>query len=74
MTAQSVPDFGIEECRYSPVPGRYRLMPHTGPAEKHHAARKTFQVLGRAIRGVRSCLPAPRHSCTPPRTSGPASW
>jgi hypothetical protein len=56
MTAQSVPDFGSEEYRYSPVPGQYRLMPH-GPPEKHPTARKTFLVLGRAVRGVRRRLP-----------------
>jgi hypothetical protein len=56
MTAQSVPDFGSEEYRYSPLPGRYSLMPH-GPSEKHHIARKTFLVFGRAVRGVRSYLP-----------------
>jgi hypothetical protein len=56
MAAQSVPDFGSEEYRYSPVPGRYRLILH-GPPEKHHIARKTFLVLGRAVRGVRRRLP-----------------
>jgi hypothetical protein len=61
MSAQSVPDFGIEECRYSPAPGRYRLTPH-GPREKHHTARKTLLVLGRAVRGVRRRLPGRRVS------------
>ena len=60
MTAQSVRDFGSEEYskeyRYSPVPGRYNLVPH-GPPEKHPIARKTFLVLGRAVRGVRRRLP-----------------
>jgi len=56
MTAQSVPDFGTEEYRYSPVPGRYSLMPH-GPLEKHRTARKASLVLGRAVRGVRRRLP-----------------
>jgi hypothetical protein len=56
MIAQSVPDFGSEEYRYSPVAGQHGLMPH-GPPEKHRTARKTFLVLGRAVRGVRSCLP-----------------
>jgi hypothetical protein len=61
MTAQSVPDFGSEEYRYSPVPSWYSLMPH-GPSEKHPAVRKTLLVLGRAVRGVRACLPGRRPS------------